>query len=230
MLRTVHIGSSIPASFICDPSAEFEPGMIAELTVINNQVMATVSSGICPIGIIDDIRTKSFSAVQWQETVFTENAEITPGPGGTMVLTKDVSIPLRKANLIKNSFTSTVNCVLNATNGIVTFLAGTVCNFDVLGTGTPTEIKAIVSYTYYVPNIPGDDSTAGTGRMTVWYDRMFFQTDKYETNQAYALRANLFVSEKGLLTSRRPSEHHPSIAVVTGPPSPFNPLLECMWL
>ena len=57
MLRLVQVGNSLPASFICDPSAEFQPGQVAELTVIGNQVMATVSNGTAPIGIIDDIKT-----------------------------------------------------------------------------------------------------------------------------------------------------------------------------
>ena len=69
MLRILQAGLNLPASFILDPSAEFQPGMIAELTVVANQVMATVSNGTAPIGIIDDIRTRAFTSVSYNETV-----------------------------------------------------------------------------------------------------------------------------------------------------------------
>lgn len=58
MLRLVQVGNTLPASFIVDPSAEFQPGQIAELTVIGNQVMATVSNGTAPIGILTILKSK----------------------------------------------------------------------------------------------------------------------------------------------------------------------------
>ena len=229
MIRLVQVGNTLPASFIVDPSAEFQPGMIAELTVIGNQVMATVSSGTAPIGIIDDIRTRSFTNVSWNEVVIVPAVGV-PGPGGQLVTPIDIKAELRKPNIISTSFNSTVNVVLNPNNGVITFLAGTPLNFDLSGTGQPNAIRAIVNYTYHVANIPGDDSTAGSGRVTVWFNRMFLQTDQYETNQQYPVRANLFVSETGLLTTRRPSSIHPAVAMVTAPPTPINPMIELLWL
>ena len=228
MLRLVQVGNSLPASFIVDPSAEFQPGQIAVLTVIGNQVMATISNGTAPIGIIDDIKTKAFSNVSWNEVVIVPAVGVL-GPGGTIVTPVDVKAELRKANIVSNSFNSTVNVVLNPINGVVTFVAGTPLNFDLMGTGTPNAIRTIVNYTYYVANIPGDDSTAGSGRVTVWFQRMFAQTDQYETNQQYPVRANLFVSETGYLTTRRPSDIHPAVAMVTAPPTPMNPMIEFLW-
>jgi hypothetical protein len=114
-------------------------------------------------------------------------------------------------------------------NGIITFVAGTPLNCDLTGGGVPNGIKAIVSYTYFIANTPGDDTTAGTGRMTIWYDRCFFQTDQYETNQQYPVRANLYVSELGFLTTRKPSSIHPAVAMVTAPPSPQNSMIEAIW-
>lgn len=229
MLRLVQVGNSLPASFICDPSAEFQPGMIAELTVIGNQVMATVSNGTAPIGIIDDIKTRAFTNVSWNEVVIVPAVGV-PGPGGALVTPIDIKAELRKPNIIPSSFTSTVKTVLNAVNGVITFVAGTPLNFDLTGSGQPNAIRTIVNYTYYVANIPGDDSTQGSGRVTVWFNRMFLQTDQYETNQQYPVRANLFVSEQGMLTTRRPSEIHPAVAMVTAPPSPLNPFVELLWL
>jgi hypothetical protein len=228
MLRLVQVGNSLPASFIVDPSAEFQPGMIAELTVIGNQVMATVSKGTAPIGVIDDIKTKAFTTVAWNEE------KIAPATGvlnseGKLVTPIDIKVELEHPNVLASSFISDVPCFLNATNGIITFLAGTELNFDMDGDLIPDAIRAIVSYTYQVPNIPGDDSTIGSGRVTVWFDRMFFQTDQYETNQQYPVRANLYVSEGGLLTTRRPSEFHPAVAMVTAPPTPLNSMIEALW-
>lgn len=211
-----------------DPSAEFQPGQIAELTVIGNQVMATVSNGTAPIGVIDDIKTKAFTNVSWNEVVIVPAVGVA-GPGGTIVTPIDIKAELRKANIVSSSFTSTVDVVLNPTNGVVTFLAGTPLNFDLMGTGQPNAIRTIVNYTYYVANIPGDDSTAGSGRITVWFNRMFFQTDQYETNQQYPVRANLYVSEMGFLTTRRPSSIHPAVGMVTAPPTPMAPFIEVLW-
>jgi hypothetical protein len=229
MLRLVQTGNTLPISFICDPSAEFRSGMIAELAVIGNQVMCTVSNGICPIGIIDDEKTKAFTNVSWNETVIV-SAYGVPGPDNNVVTPVDIKAELRRPNIIPNSFASTVNVTLNPVNGVITFVAGTPLNLDIQGTGTPNAIKAIVNYTYMVANVPGDDSTAGSGRVTVWYERMFFQTNEFETNQQYPLRANLYVSEVGQLTTRKPSSIHPAVAVVTGLPSPVSPMMEGLWL
>lgn len=229
MFKIIQTGNSLPISFILDPSAEFMPGMIAQLVVIGNQIMGTVSNGTAPIGIIDDIRTKSFTNISWNEVVIVPVSNPVVS-GSNLVTSSDIMYCLNKANIIASSFTSTVSVALNAINGVITFVAGTPLNFDLSGTGTPNAIRTIVNYTYYVPNIPGDDSTQGSGRMTVWFDRMFFQTDQYETNQNYPLNANLFVSEYGQLTTRRPSSIHPAVAIVTAPPSPTQVMLEALWL
>jgi hypothetical protein len=228
MLRLVQVGNTLPASFICDPSAEFQPGQIAELTIIGNQVMATVSNGTAPIGVIDDIKTKAFTNVSWNETIIVPAVGVL-NTAGKYVTPIDIKAELKKPNIIPASFNSTVKVVLNPINGVVTFLAGTELNTDLTGSGTPNAIKTIVNYTYYVANIPGDDSTAGSLRVTVWFNRMFFQTDQFETNQQYPVRANLYVSETGFLTTRRPSGIHPAVAMVTAPPTPINPMLEVLW-
>lgn len=224
----MQVGNALPASFICDPSAEFQPGMVSELVVIGNQIMATVSNGTAPIGIIDDIKTRAFTNVSWNEEIYVPAVGV--NSNGRLVTPIDVKAELKKPNVLASSFTSTVNVVLNATNGVVTFLAGTPLNIDLTGSGSFNGIKAVVNYTYQVANVPGDDSTAGSGRMTVWFNRMFAQTDQYETNQQYPVRANLFVSELGFLTTRRPSAIHPAVAMVTAPPTPMNTMIEFLYL
>ncbi len=230
MLRLLQVGNALPYSWPVDPSAEFMPGMCAELTVLGNQIVATVSNGTAPIGIIDDINTKAFSAVSWNETVKVVVPNPVPGQlPGQWVTPTDIKVELQHANIAKNSFISTVEVQLIPRNGIVVFLAGTPLNVDLLGTGYPNGVRTIVNYTYQVPNIPGDNSTIGSGRMTVWYNRMFFQTDQMETNVVYPVKANLYCSETGLFTTRKPSPIHPAVAMVTGPPTSMNTLLEAMW-
>jgi len=227
-LRLVQVGNTLPVSFICDPAAEFQAGMAAELAVIGNQVMATVSNGTAPIGVIDDTRTKAFTNVSWNETIIVPAVGV-PGPNNTIVTPVDIIATLRRPNITPSSFTSTIDVSLNPINGIITFVAGTQLNIDLTGSGQPNGIKTIVNYTYQVANIPGDDTTAGSGRITVWFERMFFQTDQYETNQQYPVRANVYVSEVGLFTTRRPSSLHPAVAQVTAPPFSSSPLLELLW-
>ena len=109
-------------------------------------------------------------------------------------------------------------------------MAGTPLNFDADGDGIPDSIRTRVNYTYQVPNVPGDDSTQGSGRVTVWFQRIIFQTDQFETNQRYPVNANLFVSEEGKLTTRQPTPDHPGIAVVTGTPTSVFDSLEAIFL
>lgn len=227
MLRIVQKGNCEPASFSVDPSSEFDGGMIAGLTVMGNRVVATVSNGKAPLGIIDDIRTKAFTNVSWNEVIFVPAVGVIEN--GRLVTPIDIKAELRKPNIMKNSFTSDVPVILNDVNGIITFPAHTPLNFDAGGTGEPDSIRAVVSYTYFVANIPGDDTTIGSGRVSIWYGRLFAQTNCFETNVQYPINAPLFVSEVGLLTTRKPSQLHPSVAMVTAPPTPLNSMIEFLW-
>lgn len=228
-LRIIFSGNTLPANFICDQSASFQPGQIMELTTIGNQIAGTVSNGLCPLGIIDDIKTKSFTNVSWNEIILVPAISVL-NSNNQLVTPVDIKADLRRPNIVSKSFTSTVDVILNPINGTITFIAGTPLNVDLTGSGTPNGIRAIVNYTYAIANIPGDDSTLGNGRMTVWYQRAFFQTSIYETNREYPLRANLFVSEQGMLTTRKPSRLHPVVATVTAPPMAVgSPMLEFLW-
>jgi hypothetical protein len=231
MLRLVQIANTLPISMPCDPSAEFQPGQCAQLTVFGNQVVATVSNGLAPFGLIDDIRTKAFTSNAWDETVIAPVSNPIAGPNNTLVSPVDIKIELINPNIMASSFISIpVPVQLIPRNGVVVFPAGTVLNFDLTGSGTPNAIKTNVRYTYQIPNIIGDDSTAGSNRISIWIFRGLYETDQFETNQSYQVNSNLFCSELGLLTTRQPFPTAPSIALVTAPPNALMSTIQFMWL
>jgi hypothetical protein len=217
----VQVANSLPFSFLVDPNAEFQAGMIAQLGSSGNQVVCGVSDGRAPIGIIDDIKTHSFTAASIDEIV------IAPATGvlqnGVYVTPVDIKMELQNPVILLSSFVSDpVDVELIPRNGVIVFLAGTPLNFSLTNNGVPDAIRTRVSYTYQVPNIPGDDSTFASGRITVWFTRLLAQTDMYDTSVRYPINATLFVNEKGLLTTKRISEEYPGIALVTEPPNVIN--------
>ena len=230
MLRIIAEGTSLPYSWPVDPSSEFQPGMVMQLTVYGQQIVGTVSNGTAPLGIIDDIKTKAFTSTQWDE-VHVVPATGVPGPNNTLITPIDIKIELDNPNIMPSSFVSIpVSVQLIPRNGVVVIPAGTQLNYDAIGSGIPNAIKTSFRYAYQIPNIIGDDSTEGSKRMTVWFGRMIAETDMFETNQIYRLNSNLYVSEKGLLTTRQANPTSPSIALVTSPPSPLFGSLQFLFL
>lgn len=232
MFRIVQAGNALPLSYPVDPSAEFQPGMVAQLGVMGNQLVAGVSDGTAPFGIIDEIKTRAFTAPSVDESVILFVPPVVRTTiSGRVYTTIDLQSNLKNSNVLLSTVVSNpVDIEIIPVNGVVIFPEGTELNFDMDGDGVLDSIHTTVSYTYQVPNIPGDDSTAGTGKMTIWFTRMIVQTDMYETNQRYPVNANLFVSESGLFTTRQPTSTHPCIAMVTGPPSSVFGNLELLWL
>lgn len=229
-LRIIERSGALPMSWPVDPNAEFQHGMVGQLKVAGNNIVCGVSDGLFPIGIIDDVKTNAFSEPVIDEVKIAP-AVATMGPGGTLISATDVVILLEKSNVIANSFSvRPIDVQLKPTNGVVVIPAGTELNYDSDNDGYADSFRIVCNYNYYVPNVPGMDSTLGSGKITVWYQRMIAQTDQYEPNQVYTVASNLFVSESGLLTTRQPTPNHPGIAIVTGPPGAVFGMLEFMWL
>lgn len=228
ILRIVQAGSSLPFSFPVDPSAEFQPGQIAQLNVVGNQIVCGVSDGTAPIGIIDDIKTVAFTSNSVDEVV------IVPATGvlynGQLVTSVEIKAELENPHIYDRSFTANIDVELIARNGVIIIPAGTPLNHDDAGSGTPDSVRVVVNYTYTVPNVPGDDSTQGSGRVTVWFQRIIAQTDQFETNQQYPINAMLFVSEDGKLTTRQVYPGQGAVAIVTGRPGNVHGSLEFLWL
>lgn len=230
MLRIIHTGNALPISYPVDPTAEFEPGMIAQLNLLGNDILTGVSDGTAPIGIIDDIRTNAFTKTQYNEVVEIPAGTTEIDMNNLRVNSEDVTGYLEFPYILEDSFTSTLEVVLNSVNGVIVVPAGTEVNFDSDGDGINDTFKIVVNYAYRVATKPGDDSTVGSGRITVHYARGFYATDQFDTTQNYPLNATLYVGLDGKLTTKQPTANHPGVAVVSGPPSAANGTLEFLWL
>jgi len=230
LLKVIHSGNALPMSLSVDPTAEFEPGMFAQLGLIGNDIVASVSDGTAPLGIIDDVRTSAFTSAQVDEVILVDAQASTIDANGKRVSTVDVTGVLEYPNIIDNSFTATTSVVLNSVNGIVTIPAGTEPNYDSTEDGTNDSFRIIVNYIYRIAGKPGDDTTVGSGRITIHYQRGIYATDQFDTTQAYPLNTTLYIGLDGKLTSSQPTESHPGVAICTGPPSSSIGTLEFMLL
>jgi len=228
MLKLVQYGNHMPFSFPVNPDAEFQPGQIAQIQGVGNQIVCGVSDGTAPIGFIDDIKTTSFSSAAVDEVIRVPVTGV-PGPNNTLVTPNDIKVELRNPLVIPSSFVASIDVELIPRNGVITFLAGTPLNFSYSDNGTPDGIYCVVNYSYQQANIPGDDSTAGSGRVTVWSGRIIAQTDQYDTTARYPINAPLFVNQKGLLTTKQIA-NYPMVAICLGPPSSVSSMIEFMWL
>ena len=230
MLRLIQIGNALPFSYPVDPTATFQSGQIAQLKLIGNEIVAGLSDGTAPIGIIDDINTSAFTAPVVDEIVDATAMGVDDGYGN-YVTPIAIKQELRFANIVRSSFVADLDgLILNDINGVITFPAGTELNEDLDGDGIPDTIRTVVNYIYRIPNVPGDNTTIGSGRITVWFQRGIYETDQFDSTQKYAVNATLFVNAEGKLTTRQLTAQHAGIAIVLGPPSPINSTIEFMWM
>lgn len=228
-LRPISVGNSLPYFWPVDQSATFQGGQCAQLSLAGNMPVATVSNGTAPIGLIDDVKSTAFTAIAWDEEIKVLADGVMSG--GRLVSSQDVSVPLANPNISPDTFVSIpLSVQLIPRNGIIVIPAGTELNFDMTGSGTFNAFKTIVRYNYQIPNIIGDDTTAGSQRVTIWFQRGIYQVDIFDSTASFPLNAPLFVNEKGMLTTKQPTEFHPSVALVTNPPSLLFPWLEFLWL
>ena len=234
MLSIIHAGNSMPVTYPVDLSAEFEPGMVAQLKLMGNDIVAGVSDGTAPLGIIDEVRSKAFTKNAIDEIVIINTVGVQgkfSQDGYYYYTVTEAKQELANPNIIPASFVADYEgLTLNPRNGLVVAPPGLALNYDQDGDGIPDSIKTIVSYTYKIPSIPGDDTTVGTGRMTIWYQRAIFQTDQFDPVADYAVNATLFVNAEGKFTTQQLSPNHPGVAIVLGPPTSSQDTLDFMWL
>lgn len=230
MLHVVHTGNALPLSLPVDPTAEFESGVVAQLKLIGNDIVAGISDGTAPFGLIDDVRTTAFTRPQNDEIVIIPVEATTVDGNGDRVNSNESVGFLEFSNVVESSFTSTMDVVLNSVNGAIIIPAGTPLNYASNGGGTYDSFRAVVTYIYRVTDKPGEDTTIGSGRITIHYHRGIYATDQYDVSQIYPINATLYVGLDGKLTTKQPTDNHPGVAFVTGPPSAVNGTLELLWL
>lgn len=230
MLKIIQAGNALPISYPVDISSTFQPGAIGQMKLVGQDIVVGLSDGTAPIGIIDDIRTQAFTQTVYNEIVIIRGVDIQTD-GYNFYTGQDAKQELDNAGLMPASFVADYEgLVLNPVNGIVTLPAGSKLNWDEDSDGLYDSVKTIVNYVYQVPSLPGDDTTIGSNRVTLWFQRGIFATDQFDPLQRYPLNATLFVNEEGKLTTRQLTENHPGIAMVVGPPSALDGTLEFMWL
>lgn len=229
MLRCVQVGLGRPVSYFVNPTATFEPGMIAQMQLFGNDVVVGVSDGRAPIGIIDDVRSATFTQAVIDEVVDIEVA--VEFDGYNWVSTAQGIGELRNSRIVSGSFVADYpDLILNPANGTLRAPAGSIANFSTTGSDVPDAIRTTVRYAFEVPGIPGEDSVDGSGKITIWFSRGIFQTDQFETNVPWQLNATLFVSSAGKLTTEQTDPNQPGVAICLIPPSGHNSVLEFLWL
>lgn len=230
MFQVLFGGLALPASFPVDESAEFLPGQIAQVKLNGNNIVVGVSDGTAPFGIIDDVKTRAFTANSVDEVVLTPIIPFTTDQAGRRVSVSSTKIELAYPSIVAGSFISDpVDVALNQRNGVVEFLAGTELNFDADGDGLPDSIRTVVSYSYAIPNVPGEDSTAASHQVTVWFAPLIGSTDQFDLTCRWAVNAPCYVNAQGKLTSRQPSPNHPAVAMVLAPPNSMTGSLQFFW-
>lgn len=208
-----------------DPSATFESGQIAGLIEINGELFVTVSDGdsIPPIGVIDDNKTSAFTGTVVEELQIVPSA--TQVVNGVLVSTVDVMGALDETNIIESSFSSNFDLILNPKKGTFIIPAGTPVNFD---DGTTIGFEVISSYRFTIVDFPGDDTTDGSGQISIHFNRGIFTTNVFDTLAVYAPGQPLFVNSEGQLTSLETAS--PMVAIALQPSSSINNELMFMWL
>jgi len=191
MLKIIHSGNAMPMSLPIDPTSEFQPGMFAQLGLLGNDIVATVSDGTAPLGIIDDVRSTAFTRSQIDEIVIVNVNSSETNNNGALVSKEDMTGILEHPHINENSFTSTVSVLLNTVNGVITIPSGTELNYDSDGDGTYDSFRIICNYIYQVASKPGDDTTIGSGRITIHYQRGIYATDQFDTTQVYPINSTL---------------------------------------
>ena len=150
-----------------------------------------------------------------------------PDQYGGLVSTVDSMGFLQNTNIIQNTFISTLDVLLNPRNGNVIVEAGSQLNAIDPTDPSRTGFEITVSYSFQVPDLPGDDTTAGSGKLSVHIFRGIFSTDMFDPVVEYPLGGPLFCGRDGKFTSE---PNGPVVGICTAPPSILIGEIEVMWL
>jgi hypothetical protein len=208
----------ISNTYKVDKDAQFQPGQIAQLRDNGSETaICSVCTGTRPCGIIDDVKMLHMEDIVKNEVVI----GIPNQPKGLSKLSSNLCVELNHPNIIERSYVSTqTNVELLPGLGIMTFVTGTPLNFSSKNDGVLDAIKAKVSYRYKLRNVPGDDTTISSGKVTVWdVPGMIFESNQVDLNAPYHIGMQVFVGSDGRLTTRNYFNTDP-VAEVALEPNP----------
>ena len=232
MIRPLDVEGLPTGLWNVDPNCQFQPGQILGLVSFGGEILMTVCDGttIAPYGLADDVKTSMFTKPSVNERVFAmpPSELVTQDANGNPCLLQPYTTRLKAASIVSASFRADVDLLLHPINGEVEFPAGTLLNYDSQGSGVMDSIVTIVSYSYEIAGVPGDDTTRGSGKVTVWNRRGEYITDQFDTLATYPLNAPLYCCN-GKFTTTAPCENAPVVAMVTGPPSTLMATLQLLW-
>lgn len=223
MLKIIETFNNSPICVSVSPNLQMQPGQIGSLVIKQGSPVLSISDGLNPLGIIDDIRSHVIRKVPEDINQLFVLTAINPMLNGDKyVLSQDQTFHLPHHNIIAASFTCNVNVILDLIAGKLTFVAGTICNFD------QKAIQFSCRYAYNTICDSLQDSISGTHRATVWTQNMIAETDIYDTTVEYPKYANLYVAH-GLLTTSRFDFMCKSVGIVLPCPEMNYGLLRFLW-
>jgi len=227
-LRPLYTSGLTTGVWPIDPTIEFQAGMIAGLIELGGDIFVSVSDGcnVPPIGIIDDVKTEAYSKPSIDERVFVKATGV-PDGYGNLISTVDTLGFMNNTNIIPSTFASSMDVLLNPRNGVVQIPAGSTLNVVDPSDPNKTGFEVFISYAFQIPDLPGEDSTAGSGKVSVFIFRGIFSTDQFDPVVEYPLMAPLYCGRDGRVTTE---PNGPIIAIVTAPPSVLINEIEFMWL
>lgn len=217
-----------------DWSVEFEAGMCAGKTIIDGTVVWTVANGddIPALGIIDDTRVSAFSdTVSYEEVIVRvvdadgDGKSDLEASGKLMGGENGIGV----SNINIQTFRSDPAVILDSVHGLIEIPVGTELNYDADEDGTLDSVRTVCAYQYWVPNKPGEDSTLGSGKLTVWtmYGSELSTNIWDPTGGGYRLNDWLYCGPDGKLTR---TQNGTPVAICTYPPTTLDSFLQFMWI
>ena len=216
--KLVKIGGSEPGTISVDPNTTFQAGQIASYDANGAATLATSATN--PVGVFKWNKASTSYAVSAREAV-----TITALATAYTFDHANVSSVLVE-DLAGTDYTEGAGSdyTISTTNGTITTTAS--------GTTTITEGETVyVTYTYQmsaadleqvgVNFFNSTDDTQGSGKVSILQGGWRIYTDQFETDQNYAMNAQLFVSANGKFTSEVLKYHFGRVVSIPTASDPY---------
>ncbi len=216
--KLAKLGGSEPGTISVDPNTNFQAGQIASYDA--NGAATLAGSATNPVGIFKADKASTVYAVSAVEAVTVVALETAYNFNHANVTSVLVD------NLAGDPYTEGAGSdyVLNLTNGTITTTASGTTNIT-------TGETVYVTYTYEmtaadkeqegVNFFNSNDDTQGSGKITMLQGGWRIHTDQFETDQNYAMNAQLFVSANGKFTSETLTYHFGRVVSIPTASDPY---------